>query len=123
MEKNDNKRLNRVSEAYQHELAQMLHLEVRDPRLAGVWITRVKFTPDLRLAKVYFNVDGGRVREEEVLYGFERSKGFLRHELAQRVQLKFAPELKFYYDESAEVGERLDELFRQIDEQKQPETK
>lgn len=121
IQQNDNKRLNRVSEAYQREIAQMLCTEMRDPRLSGVWVTRVVFAPDLRLAKIYFNASGGRVREEEIIEGFERSKGFLRHELAQRVRLKFAPELKFYYDESAEVVERIDELFQQIKNQRVPD--
>lgn len=113
-EKTESKRLHRAAEAYQHELAQILLTEVRDPRLSGVWVTRVVFTPDLRLAKIYFNISGGRVREDEVLQGFERSTSFFRHELAQRVQLKYAPELKFYFDESVEMTERMDELFKKI---------
>lgn len=114
----DNKRLNRVAEAYQHELSNLLHLETREPRLQGVWITQVIFTPDLKLAKIYFNVSGGRVREDEVLDGFTHCKSFLRRELSQRVKMKYVPDLKFYFDESAEVNQRIDELFKQIEDQK-----
>ena len=114
----DNKRLNRVAEAYQHELSKLLHLETREPRLQGVWVTQVIFTPDLKLAKIYFNVNGGRVREDEVIAGFEHCKSFLRRELSQRVKMKYVPDLKFYFDESAEVNQRIDELFKEIEDQK-----
>lgn len=119
----ESKRLQRVAEAYQHELSQILLLDVRNPNLVGVWITNVVFTPDLRLAKIYFNISGGRVREEEVLEGFARSKSFFRRELAQRVQLKYAPDLKFYFDESLEVRERLDELFKEIEDKRGGQSK
>jgi len=119
----ESKRLQRVSEAYQHELSQILHLDVRNPSLAGVYITNVVFTPDLRLAKIYFNISGGRVREEEVLEGFARSKSYFRRELAQRVQLKYAPDLKFYFDESLEIKERMDELFKEIEDKRGGQSK
>jgi ribosome-binding factor A len=122
-EQKDNKRLQRVAEAYKHELSEILLMEIRNPNLTGVWITNVVFTPDLRLAKIYFNVSGGRVREEEVLSGFERSKGYLRKELSQRVRMKFTPDLKFYFDESQEINQRIDELFKKIEGQKHGEGK
>ena len=113
----------RVAEAYQKEITEVLHRDVRDPRLNGVSVTQVIFTPDLRLAKVYFTVSGGRVREKEVLDGFEHSKGFLRRELSQRVRIKFSPDLKFYFDDSVEVNNRMDELFRAIEDQRHETSK
>lgn len=110
-----NKRSARLSEAYLKEVANIVHSEIRDPRLSGVYVTQVVFTPDLRLAKVYFNVSGGRLREEEVIQGFERSKGFLKRELNRRINIKYAPDLKFYYDESSEVKAEIDRLFDQIE--------
>lgn len=114
-------RCDRVSEAYMNELLQILRNEVRDPRLEGAFVTNVVFTPDLRLAKVYFNLSGGRVREKEALKGFDRCKGFLRKTLSDRVRLKFAPDLKFYYDESFEVQEKIDELFEKIEQDNEHE--
>lgn len=119
----DTKRMLRVAEAYQKEITQVLHRDVRDPRLNGVTVTHVIFTPDLRLAKIYFDVAGGRVREKEVLSGFEHSKGFLRRELSQRVRIKFTPDLKFYFDDSVEVNNRMDELFRTIEDQRHETSK
>jgi len=111
------KRIDRMCDAYQKELSEILHFRVRDPRLEGVYITNVVFTPDLRLAKIYFEILGGRTREHEVIQGFEKSKGYLKRELSSRVKIKYAPDLKFYYDESKEVKEKIDELFHQIDEE------
>ena len=111
-------RLERAASSYEKELVQILLFETRDPRLADVSVTRVVFTPDMRTAKVYFRPSGGRVREKEVLDGFEHSKGYLKGELARRVRSKFVPDLKFYYDESVEERDRLDELFHQLEEQK-----
>lgn len=113
-----NKRSERLSEAYLKELSDILHRQVRDPLLTGVTVTKVVFTPDLRLAKVYFNVSGKRVREREVIEGFERSKGFLKRELANRVQMKYSPDIKFYYDDSFEVKKQIDQLFQEIEREK-----
>ncbi len=111
------KRIERLAEAYKQGLSELLLLELRDPRLAGVYLTRVVFTPDLRLAKVYFNVNGGRVRAPDVVDGFQHSKGFLKREMSERVQMKFAPDIKFYYDESGEMQDQIDSLFRQIQQE------
>ncbi len=108
------KRTARLSEAYMKELSQMVLYNIRDPRLTGVYITHVLFTPDLRLAKVYFHVDGGRVREKEVIEGFESSKGYIKRELNTRVNIKYAPDIKFYYDDTDEMQEQIDQLFGQI---------
>lgn len=112
----DAKRLNRAGEAYQHEISNLLLLDTRDPRLADVTISGVKFTPDMKLAKVYFRAAGGKVRESEVIEGFQKAMGFFRRELSSRVKLKFAPELRFYYDDTQEESERIDKLFRKIEE-------
>lgn len=110
--------MQRLCEAYMKELSQIILYNMRDPRLSGVYLTQVGFTPDLRLAKIYFNAAGGRVREAEILEGFESSKGFLRRELSDRVEMKFSPDLKFFYDESAEEKERIDRLFFELEKQK-----
>lgn len=114
MKESNGKRLARLSEAYMKELSQLILYSIRDQRLKGVYITHVVFTPDLRLAKAYFHVDGGRVREQEVIDGFESSKGFIKRELNTRVNMKYAPDIKFYYDETDDVQQQIDRLFDQI---------
>lgn len=119
----DTKRLLRAAEAYQHELAQILLLNTREPRLLDVTVTHVVFTPDMKLAKIYFAVAGGKVRESEVIKGFEKAVGYIRRELAQRVPLKFAPELRFYYDDTQEERDRMERLFRQIEDSRNEDGK
>lgn len=110
----NNRRIHRLAEAYQKELTDILHFRVRDPRLSGVFVTNVVFTPDLGLAKVYFDASDGRVREKEIIDGFESSKGYLKRELSSRVNIKYIPDLKFYYDEHAEMKQKIDQLFEKI---------
>jgi ribosome-binding factor A len=88
--------------------------EARDPRLAGVTITGVDITPDLLVARVHFTVLGDAESESEALAGFQHAGGFLRTELAGRVQLRFVPELIFKVDKSAAYGRRIDALLDQI---------
>ncbi|MCP5464190.1 MAG: 30S ribosome-binding factor RbfA [Deltaproteobacteria bacterium] len=118
-EDQSSKRLDRISEAYQKGISQILHDQIRDPRLEGVFVTNVVITPDLRLAKVYFDMRGGALRADEAIRGFEKSKGFLKRELANVVRIKYMPDLKFYYDESLDVQRKIDELFEKIESEEE----
>lgn len=107
-------RIQKVSEVYHHALSELLLKDVQNPNLKGVTITQVIFTPDLRLAKIYFFVSGNKTATERALKGFIRSKGFIKKEMAERVHMKYSPDLRFYYDNSFEEKERIDTLFKKI---------
>ena len=85
--------------------------EVHDPVIEGhlISVPEVRMTADLRLATIYVMPLGGR-DEKEVLAALERNKRFLRGEIAQRVNLKFAPDIRFRIDERFEEAERIDKL-------------
>ena len=87
--------------------------DVHDPVIEGHLITvpEVRMTPDLRLATVYVMPMGGR-DADEVVAAFERNKKFLRADIAHRVNLKFAPDIRFRIDERFEEAERIDKLLR-----------
>lgn len=107
-------RVLRVGELIRHALADMLTRgEVHDPTLEGHMITvpEVRMSPDLRLATVYVMPLGGR-DIDEVVAALERNKRFLRGELAHRVNLKFAPEIRFRADERFDEAERIEKLLR-----------
>jgi ribosome-binding factor A len=107
-------RQQRVAELVRHALAEVLQRgEVQDPVLAShvVTIPEVRMSPDLRLATAYVMPLGGE-HEREVLDALERNKKHLRHEVAQRVNLKFAPELRFLRDESFDEAARIDALLK-----------
>src|ERR1700745_3337746 len=104
----------RVGELVRHALADMLSRgEVHDPVLEGHMITvpEVRMTADLRLATIYVMPLGGR-DQSEVLAALERNKRFLRGEIAHRVNLKFAPDVRFRIDERFEEAERIERLLR-----------
>ena len=104
----------RVGELIRHEFAAMLTRgEVHDPIIETHMITvpEVRMTADLRLATVYILPLGGR-DEKEVLDALERNKRYMRGEIARRVNLKFAPEIRFRIDERFDEAERIEKLLR-----------
>jgi len=104
----------RVGELVRHAMAEMLTRgEVHDPVIEGHFITvpEVRMSADLRLATIYVMPMGGR-GAEEVVAAFERHKKFLRAEIAHRISLKFAPDLRFRIDERFAEAERIDKLLR-----------
>lgn len=110
------KRPVRVGERMRDELALLLSRVVKDPRVGGVIVTGVELTSDLRLAKVAFRLleggDEARIREAEV--GLKSAHAVLRRELTQRMGLRFAPELRFRYDEGQDARTRIEELLEEI---------
>ncbi len=105
-------RMLRVAELIRHGLSDLLARgDVRDPVLEGhvVTISDVQMSPDLRLATIYVTSLGGKDMEA-VLAALERNKRFLRSEIAQRINLKFAPEVRFKADRSFEAGSKIDAL-------------
>ena len=104
----------RVGELIRHAVAEMLSRgEVHDPVLEGhlVTVPEVRMTGDLRLATIYVVPMGGR-DVKDVLEALERNKRFLRGEIAHRVNLKFAPEIRFRADERFDEAERIEKLLR-----------
>ncbi|MBO0712618.1 MAG: 30S ribosome-binding factor RbfA [Acetobacteraceae bacterium] len=104
----------RAGEVIRHALADILSRgEVHDPVIQGHAITvpEVRMSADLRLATIYVMPLGGR-DEEEVLAALERNKRWLRGEIAHRVNLKFAPDVRFRIDERFDEAERIDKLLR-----------
>ena len=104
----------RVGELVRHAVAEMLTRgDVHDPVIEGHLITvpEVRMTGDLRLATVYLMPLGGR-DASEVLAAFDRHKKFLRGEIARRINLKFAPDIRFRIDERFAEAERIEKLLR-----------
>jgi ribosome-binding factor A len=104
----------RVGELIRHELADMLTRgDVHDPILQAHMITvpEVRMSPDLRLATIYVMPLGGR-DIEKVLEALDRNKRYVRGEIGRRVDLKFAPEIRFRADERFDEAERIEKLLR-----------
>ncbi|HEY2527003.1 MAG TPA: 30S ribosome-binding factor RbfA [Xanthobacteraceae bacterium] len=104
----------RVGELIRHQFAEMLARgDIHDPVVEAHMITvpEVQMSPDLRLATIYIMPLGGR-DEGEVLTALNRHKRYVRGELARRVNLKFAPEIRFRVDERFDEAERIEKLLR-----------
>jgi ribosome-binding factor A len=100
----------RIADQIQRELADLVRLEVRDPRVKFVTLTGVELSRDQSHAKVFFTVLGARAQADEALEGLTRACGFLRSSLAHRLSTRTVPDLAFAYDESVERGARLSKL-------------
>lgn len=107
----------RVGELVRHAFAEMLMRgDVHDPVIEGHLITvpEVRMTADLRLATIYVMPMGGR-DARDVVEALERNKKFVRAEIAHRINLKFAPDIRFRVDERFDEAERIDRLLRSPD--------
>jgi ribosome-binding factor A len=104
----------RVGELIRHELAEMMSRgDIHDPVIEAHMITvpEVRMSPDLRLATIYVMPLGGR-DTKDVIAALDRNKRYVRGEIARRVNLKFAPEIRFRADEQFDEAERIEKLLR-----------
>jgi ribosome-binding factor A len=107
----DYPRTRRIAEQIQRELAELIRLELKDPRVTGfVTVTGVEVSKDQSHAKVFFTLLDGEEKAAETTEGLKRAAGFLRTQLAGRMQLRTVPQLDFKYDASVERGVRLTRL-------------
>ena len=107
----DYSRSRRIAEQIQRELAELIRLELKDPRLGGlITITEVEVSADQSHAKVFFTLLGDAEKIDETTAGLKRAAGFLRTQLSQRMQLRMVPQLDFKYDTSVERGMKLTRL-------------
>lgn len=103
-------RRERVAEQIRRELADLIHSELRDPRVGMVSLTEVAVSPDYAHAKVFFSSLGGSDHLASVMAGLEHAAGFLRTELGKRISLHMTPQLHFVFDQSLERGAQLSRL-------------
>jgi ribosome-binding factor A len=107
-------RVQRIADRIREDLSEILLQEVSDPRLGGVSITGVKVDRELGFADIYFSALEGSVRAAEIQAGFEHSQGFLRRSLAQRIDLRVFPRLRFHWDATFERAERIEQIIASL---------
>jgi len=112
------KRAHRVADAIRNELSILLVQRIRDPRLRDLSISRVELTDDLRHAKIFYTVLGETGQTARVQKGLEKATGFMRSHLARTLNLRFTPELRFWYDEKAEKVQEIENLLSDIARQR-----
>lgn len=94
----------------QHEISLILSRDLKDRRVGFVTVTGVDMSPDLRHAKVFVSTMGSEAEKKASLQILNHAAGWIRHELGQRIRMKFLPEIVFRMDSSQEYGERIDQL-------------
>jgi ribosome-binding factor A len=104
----------RVAGLVQEALSDVLKKSIQDPRLKSAVITGVKMSPDLKLAKVYFTVSDRVSTREDAAEGFKKAGPFIKNRLAQQINLRYMPDLKFYYDESIDYGFHIESILKKI---------
>lgn len=121
MPNKNNNRLGRINEEYRKELSQIIGYELKNPNITGlISVTKVKVTPDLKYAKVYISILNSK-NQHETLQSLKKSAGFIRTELAKKVNLRNTPEIIFEIDDSIEYGAKIDKILSEIMPEKEQE--
>ncbi|MBU3959175.1 MAG: 30S ribosome-binding factor RbfA [Candidatus Omnitrophica bacterium] len=107
-------RQEKINKAIKKEISSIIHGELKDPRLGFITVTKVELTPDLRLAKVFFSVLGQNQDYQKTRQALDSALGFIRRLIAQRIRLRFAPELIFKEDRSSEHSVKIQEILDEI---------
>jgi ribosome-binding factor A len=108
------KRAGRVGDQILKEVADLLMRKVKDPRVRSVTLTGIDLSSDLKIAKLYYSLIGGREEIQEAQNGLTSAKGFIKHEVGSRLDLKYLPEIVFKYDPSLEQGDHMEKIFEKI---------
>jgi ribosome-binding factor A len=106
-------RSERIAEEIRNEVSLMLAGELKDPRLAApVMVTEVRMGAGMRTVRVFVSLAGNEAERATTLEGLQAAKGYVRHELVERLHMRRAPEVLFILDETEEYGNRIDNLLR-----------
>ena len=118
--KNSN-RMDKINEEIKKELSVIIDNNLKNPHITGIIsVTKVKTSPDLRYARVYISLLNCK-NVKETLDGLKSASGFMRTELAKRVNLRYTPELRFEIDDSMEYGARIENILKEIIPNKESE--
>ena len=115
-------RTERVNNLIRREISELLQRQVKDPRLGNfIAVTEVSTSPDFKYAKIFISCISSEEEKKEMLSVLAAASGFLRNELARRIELRRIPELSFQWDDSIERGAHLLELIDQVSTDSTPD--
>lgn len=116
-------RVQRVAEQIREEVSQILSTEVADPGVGLVTVTRVKVTPDLSLARIYWTTMGDAAQRKQTAKALTRAAGFVRHLLSARLTLRRSPEVHFLFDRSVAAQDRVEEILYELKQEEEARKK
>ena len=107
-------RLNRVNEELKKEISQVISFELKNPNITGlISVTKVKVTPDLRFARVYVSLLNTK-NIKKTMKGLKEATGYIKGQIARKINLRVTPDLQFEIDDSMEYGEKIDKLLNEM---------
>lgn len=109
-------RIERIAEQLREEVSQILATDIADPGVGLVTVSRVKVSPDLSLARIYWTIIGDAAEKKRTAKALQRAAPFVRHVLATRMTLRRVPEVAFHYDEGLAAHQRVEEILHEIHE-------
>lgn len=119
--KNQN-RLGRIDEELKKEISTIINYELKNPNITGlISVTKTKITPDLKYAKVYVSILNSK-NLKETFANLKKSSGYIRTEIAKRINLRITPELVFVLDDSMEYGAKIEQILKEIMPKENDET-
>lgn len=107
-------RTGRLSEEFKKEISEIIQNDIKDPRVGFVSVVHVDVSGDLRHAKVYVSVLGDEKTTADSMTALKSASGFIRREIAQRIQLRYTPELTFLYDDSIAHGAKISKILADV---------
>lgn len=111
----NNTRMIRINDEIKRELSEIIRTELKDPRMSVMTsVLKVETTNDLKYCKVYISVLGDEHQKEEVIKGLKNASGFIRKQVAMRINLRNTPEFKFELDDSLEYSIRISKLIDEV---------
>lgn len=113
-------RANKVANRIKEEVSTLLLFNLSDPRLEGVFVTHVKVDRELAYANIFVSALEGVERSEEILEGFQSAAGYIRRSLAQSLDLRSFPQLRFNWDPVPENADRIDKLLASLHDDDEP---
>jgi ribosome-binding factor A len=111
-------RLQRIADRIREELSEMLIREISDPRLKQIYVTDVKVDKELAYADIYVSAVEGVSRSADVIAGLESASGFIRKNLASRVDLRTFPRLRFHWDMTPENADHIEKVLAELRKKK-----
>lgn len=102
----------RVQDQLREEVSQIIFKDIKDPGIGFVTIMEVKLTEDLKIAKVFCSVYGNEEEKAKSMAALNRSKGYIKFLLGQRIRLKYIPDINFVLDDTFEKVARIEEILK-----------
>ncbi len=117
----EGRRVKRYADMLKRVISEVIEFKLKDPNKGMITLTKVKVSPDLRVATIYYTVLGDANQRAKTKAVLDRSKAFIRNEIRPFITSRWLPELRFFYDDTMDYAERIDSLLKSIKNDDDPD--